>query len=61
MSLHIQDIEKNHPLSLFISMLGSPESIRQYPKRLQTFFDFLEINGDIKEPATSFVNDIILH
>jgi len=36
-------------------MLGSPESIRQYPQRLKTFFDFLKIKGDIKEQATSFV------
>ncbi len=51
----LNDIESNHPLSLFISMLGSPESIRQYPQRLKVFFDFLKIKGDIKEQATSFV------
>ena len=53
--MRLIDIEPNHPLSLFISMLSSPESIRQYPPRLKTFFDFLNINGDIKEQATSFV------
>ncbi|WP_148685643.1 site-specific integrase [Candidatus Nitrosocosmicus hydrocola] len=37
-------------------MLGSPESIRQYPQRLKSFFDFLKIKGDIKEQATSFVD-----
>lgn len=36
-------------------MLGSPESIRQYPKRLQTFFNFLEIEGDIKDQSEVFV------
>lgn len=36
-------------------MLGSPESIRQYPQRLKTFFDFLKIKGDIKEQAITFV------
>jgi len=53
--LRLDDIEPNHPLSLFISMLGSPESIRQYPQRLKTFLDFLKINGDIKEQAITFV------
>ncbi|HXT83227.1 MAG TPA: hypothetical protein VN704_02675, partial [Verrucomicrobiae bacterium] len=37
-------------------MLGSPESKRQYPKRLQNFFNFLNLEGDIKEQALSFVN-----
>jgi integrase len=36
-------------------MLGSPESIRQYPQRLKVFFDFLKIKGDIKEQAKTFV------
>ena len=35
-------------------MLNSPESKRQYPKRLQTFFDFLNIKGDIREQSLSF-------
>lgn len=54
--MQINDVERNHPLSLFISMLSSSESIRQYPQRLKTFFDFLKIDGDIKEQALSFVN-----
>ena len=53
-SIH-SDVEKGHPLALFISMLGSPESIRQYPKRLQMFFDFLKIKGDVKEQSVTFV------
>ena len=53
--MRLNDIEPNHPLSLFISMLGSPESVRQYPQRLKVFFDFIKIKGDIKEQATSFV------
>jgi integrase len=36
-------------------MLGSSESVRQYPQRLKVFFDFLKINGDIKEQALTFV------
>lgn len=53
--MRLDNIEPNHPLSLFISMLRSRESIRQYPQRLKVFFDFLKIKGDIKEQATSFV------
>jgi integrase len=38
-------------------MLGSPESIRQYPQRLKVFFDFLKIKGDIKEQALTFIKN----
>ncbi|HYF98988.1 MAG TPA: hypothetical protein VD815_02745, partial [Candidatus Saccharimonadales bacterium] len=55
--MRLTDIEPNHPLSLFVSMLGSPESIRQYPPRLKVFFDFLKIKGDIKEQAITFVQE----
>ncbi len=48
--------DDNHPLTLFLSMLGSPESKRQYPKRLQNFFNFLDLKGDIKEQALTFAN-----
>jgi len=37
-------------------MLRSPESLRQYPGRLQPFFNFLKIEGDsIKDQALAFV------
>ncbi len=45
----------DHPLSLFLSLLGSPESKRQYPQRLQVFFNFLKLDGDIKEQSIAFV------
>ncbi len=35
-------------------MLNSPESKRQYPKRLQVFFTFLNIKGDIAGQSFSF-------
>ena len=47
--------DDNHPLDLFLSMLDAPDSKRQYPKRLQNFFNFLKIDGDIKQQALSFV------
>jgi integrase len=55
MTTKYDDIPRDHPLSLFISMLGSPESIRQYPNRLQVFFNFLEIKGEIQEQSRIFV------
>jgi hypothetical protein len=48
-------IPDDHPLDLFLSMLGSPESKRQYPKRLQSFFVFLGLQGDIQDQYLSFV------
>ncbi|MDQ6724474.1 MAG: tyrosine-type recombinase/integrase [Thermoproteota archaeon] len=47
--------DDSHPLDLFLSMLDAPDSKRQYPKRLQNFFNFLNIKGDIKQQALSFV------
>lgn len=38
--------DPSHPLSVFLSMLDSKESKRQYPGRLQVFFNFLKIDGD---------------
>ncbi|MDF0681961.1 MAG: tyrosine-type recombinase/integrase [Candidatus Nitrosocosmicus sp.] len=38
--------DPSHPLSVFLSMLDSKESKRQYPGRLQVFFNFLKIEGD---------------
>jgi hypothetical protein len=51
------ELDVDHHLSLFLSMLNSHESKRQYPKRLQTFFDFLNIKGDINEQSPSFAKN----
>ena len=48
-------MDDHQPLSLFLSLLGSPESKRQYPQRLQVFFNFLGLEGDIKDQSTSFI------
>lgn len=45
-----------HSLNLFLSMLNAPDSKRQYHRRLQVFFNFLKLEGDIKQQAQSFVN-----
>ena len=49
------ELSGEHPLSLFTSMLRSPESKRQYPGRLQVFFNFLKIEGSIEEQAVFFM------
>ncbi len=48
--------DNDNPLSLFLSMLNAPESKRQYPKRLQVFFKFLSLEGDVETQSKIFVN-----
>lgn len=50
-----KELDSEHPLSLFTSMLRSPESRRQYPGRLQVFFNFLKLEGKIEQQAISFI------
>ncbi|TVP41182.1 site-specific integrase [Candidatus Nitrosocosmicus arcticus] len=45
------------PTSLFLSLLRAPESKRQYPPRLQVFFNFLGLEGDIENQSKVFVNE----
>jgi integrase len=54
---HIQNRnDPEHPLAVFLSMLGSKESKRQYPQRLQVFFKFLKLQGeDIWEQSLMFI------
>jgi hypothetical protein len=55
---HIQGMNNlEHPLSVFLSMLRSKESKRQYPQRLQVFFKFLKLDGqDIWEQSLTFID-----
>jgi integrase len=46
---------EDNPLALFLSMLNAPESKRQYPKRLQVFFNFLGLEGDVEAQSKIFV------
>lgn len=48
------DPTKSIPLAMFLSLLGSPESKRQYPRRLQLFFDFIKLEGNLIEQSISF-------
>ena len=49
------NLTDDHPLSFFLSCVGSPESKRQYPQRLQVFFNYLKLEGDIKNQSLAFV------
>lgn len=56
MQRYLNKNDPQHPISIFLSMLGSKESKRQYPQRLQVFFNFLKIEGnDIWEQSLIFI------
>ena len=42
------------PFSSFLYALKAPESKRQYPKRLQVFFNFLKLKGDVEKQSSTF-------
>ncbi len=48
-------LKDDDPLALFLDMHSSPKSKRQYPSRLQVFFNFLGLEGDIENQAEVFV------
>jgi hypothetical protein len=50
--LHTSD-----PISAMLYALKSPESKRQYPKRLKMFMDYLRLNGDIDEQARTLLQN----
>ena len=41
--------EYNDPLQNFLYALKAPDNRRQYPRRLEYFFDYLGLNGTLKE------------
>src|SRR5690348_11201603 len=43
------------PMLEFMFALKAPDTKRQYPKRLKTFFDFLTLRGSIQEQAQEFL------
>ena len=49
------EMAKN-PLTVFEYALRSPESKRQYPKRLKVFLDFLKLSGDLEAQTINFVS-----
>jgi hypothetical protein len=41
------------PIERFLIALKAPETKRQYPKRLESFFDFLRLHGSFEEKTIS--------
>ena len=50
-------MEMENPLALFMYALRAPETRRQWPRRLKTFLDFLEMGGvsSLEEQARLFI------
>jgi hypothetical protein len=48
--------EYNDPLQNFLYALKAPDSKRQYPRRLEYFFDYLGLDGTLKEKCIVFYN-----
>ena len=46
----------NDPLQNFLYALKAPDSKRQYPRRLEYFFDYLGLDGTLKEKCLIFYN-----
>ncbi|MFZ0511011.1 MAG: hypothetical protein WAM14_05355 [Candidatus Nitrosopolaris sp.] len=46
------------PLAVFLYALKSPESVRQYPRRLKVFLDYLHLEGGIEEQVIEFVKRV---
>jgi len=44
------------PYQTFMYALKAPETRRQYPRRLEYFFDFLALKGDIREKCLTLYN-----
>ena len=48
--------EYNDPLQNFLYASKAPDSRRQYLRRLEYFFDYLGLNGTLKEKCITFYN-----
>lgn len=52
------EITNLQPLERFLLALKAPETKRQYPKRLESFLDFLQLRGTLEEKIISFCRTI---
>ncbi len=52
-------IDYVNPLVNFLFALKAPETKRQYPKRLEVFLDFLNLNGTFEEKVSVFCHKAI--
>jgi hypothetical protein len=49
-------LQKEDPLQVFLYALRAPETRRQYPRRLQAFLDFLDLEGSLEVQAQEFLS-----
>ena len=47
-------LDNLQPIERFLIALKAQETKRQYPKRLESFFDFLRLHGSFEEKTISF-------
>jgi integrase len=52
----LKEEEYYDPLQNFLYALKAPDSKRQYPRRLEYFFDYLGLKGTLKEKCLTFYN-----
>jgi integrase len=53
-SSYLKEEEYYDPLQNFLYALKAPDSKRQYPRRLEYFFDYLGLKGTLKEKCLTF-------
>ena len=53
---YLKEEEYYDPLQNFLYALKAPDSKRQYPRRLEYFFDYLGLKGTLKEKCLTFYN-----
>jgi hypothetical protein len=47
------------PVAYAFTYLNSPNTIRQYPRRLQLFFEFVGLNGDdLEQQGQAFIDEV---
>ena len=51
---YLKEEEYYDPLQNFLYALKAPDSKRQYPRRLEYFFDYLGLKGTLKEKCLTF-------
>jgi hypothetical protein len=47
------------PVANFLIALKAPETKRQYPRRLEVFFDFLKLEGTFENKALCFYHQAL--
>jgi hypothetical protein len=51
----LSSLVTDDPIAVFLYAAKSPESKRQYPRRLKMFLDFLGLKGGLEDQAKDFL------